>query len=172
MRLPEGQALVTHEGIGKFGDGDAGRVGVATHVPGVDRTGRQEGGEQIEHPPAAPECAVACLLHFAFAVVHVGEGGVVHRVHHHVAAPTGDRRQVAHMLDRNRIALLRHDRADLDQRVGHVELADLEAGPEGQILDDAAQVQEYQLDRGIEAGDVIHRGDTAIGIHQRALEPQ
>ena len=100
------------------------------HPVGVDRTGRQDRRQQVEHPPAAVEGGIARLLHLALAVVHVGEGRVVHRVDDHVAAPDRDAGQVAHVFDRHRVALLRHDRGDLHQAVRHIELADLEGGPE------------------------------------------
>ncbi len=76
------------------------------------------------------------------------------------------------MLDRHGIALLRHDRGDLHESIGHVELADLEGGPDLQILDQAAEMQEDELDRAIGRGQVVDRGDAAIGVLQRGRKAE
>ena len=53
-----------------------------------------------------------------------------------------------------------------------MQLADLEGGPLRHVLRDASQVQEYQLDRGVETGHVIHGGDAAVGVQLRFFEPE
>ena len=96
---------------------------------------------------ARVERLVAGDLHLAFGIVHVGERRVVDGRQHRLAARRTQRGHQPQMLNRHGVALLRHDRADLDERVGHVQVADLEPGPGVEVLHEAAGVDEQELQR-------------------------
>ena len=183
VRLAERDRLRAHQGIGKLGEGNPGFVDVATHFGAVDGHRRQQSAEQRHQPVAGVERLVAGNLHFALGIVHVGERRVVHRRQHRFAARRAQRSHQTQMLHRYGVALLRHDRADLDESVGHMQVSDLEPGPCIQVLDEPPRVNEQQLDRGVYAGGVVGGGDAAVGIllhvgeaqqfgHALAVEPE
>ena len=129
------------------------------------------------------ERVVAGDLDFAFGIVHVGERRVVHGGQHRFAAGGAQRGHQAQMLDGHRIALLRHDRAHLDEGVGHVQVADLEPRPGVQVLHESPGVEEDELDRRVHARGVVGGGDAAVGVllhvgksqqlgHALAIEPE
>jgi hypothetical protein len=83
-----------------------------------------------------------------------------------------ERRDQPHVLDRHGVALLRHDRADLHEAVGHVQVAGLETGPLVEVLHEAADVDEHHLHRRIDAGDVVARRDAAVAVLLHAREAE
>ena len=76
------------------------------------------------------------------------------------------------MLDRHRVALLRHDRADLHEPIGHVELPGFEFRAVIEQLHEPADIDEQQLDGPVDGRRVVDRGNAAIAVQQRRLEPQ
>ena len=122
-------------------------------------------------------------LHFAFGIVHVGERRVVHCSEHRFAARGAKRGHQSQVLDRHGIALLRHDRAHLDESVGDGEMSDLESRPRVQVLDETPGVDEEKLERRVHAGCIVGGGDASVGIllrigkaqelgHPLAVEPE
>ena len=183
VRLAERDRLRAHQGIGKLGQRNAGFVDMPAHFGAVDLDRREQSAQQRHQPMRRVERLVAGDLHFALGIVHVGERRVVHGRQHRFAARRAQRRHQPQMLHRYGIALLRHDRADLDESVGHVQVSDLESGPGIEVLHEPPGVDEQQLERRVDAGGVIGGGDAAIGIllhfgkpqqlgHARAVEPE
>ena len=122
------------------------------------------------------ERLVALGMNLVLVVVHIGEGRIVERGQDRVALSRAERSHEPQMLDRNGIALLRHDRTDLHVTVRKPQLPDLEGGPERHVLCNTAEIERHDLQRRIGAGRVVARGDAAIGIQQdvrrsRAVPP-
>ncbi len=183
VRLAERDRLRAHQRIGKLGQRNAGFVDMAAHLDAVDPDHREQSAQQRHHSVGRVERLVAGDLHFALGIVHVGEGRVVHGHQHRFAARRAQRSHQAQMLHRYGVALLRHDRAYLDESVGNVQVPDLESGPGIEVLHEPPGVDEQQLERRVDAGGVIGGGDAAVGIllhfgkaqqvgHARAVEPE
>src|SRR4030095_12912225 len=113
MCTAERKTLATHQRVGELGQGDAGAADVLVYAPAIDDERGQQCRQEIEHPVAPRECLITRLLRLALAVVHVGEGCVVHDVADDAGARHRLRAEMAQVLDRHRVAFLRHDRRDL-----------------------------------------------------------
>ena len=144
VRLAERDRLRAHERIGELGQRDPGFVDMAAHLGTVDLDRREQSAEQRHEAMTRVERIVAGDLHFALGIVHVGEGRVVHGSQHRFAARRAQRCHQTQMLHRHGVALLRHDRAYLDERVGHVQVSDLESGPGIEVLHEPPGVDEQR----------------------------
>jgi hypothetical protein len=172
VRLAERDCLGAHERVGKLRQRDAGFVDMAAHFGAVDRRRVDQAAQKRHEALRGVERIVAGDLHFAFGVVHVGERRVVNGGEHGLAARGAERGDESQVLDRHRIALLRHDRAHLDEGVRHVQVADLEARPGVQVLHEAPCVKEHELQRTVDAGRIVGRRDRAVGVFLRIGKAQ
>ena len=81
----------------------------------------------------------------------------------------GDR---ARVLERDRIALLRHDAARLDEAVGKAQIADLRRAPQQQVLHDTSEAGEQHSRRRHALQQVVDGRDAAVGVAGRAVEAE
>ena len=78
----------------------------------------------------------------------------------------------ARVLERDGVALLRHDAARLHEAVGEPQVAELHRAPEQQVLDDAAKPGEQHRRRRHALEQVVDGGDAAVGVAGRAVESE
>ena len=88
------------------------------------------------------------------------------------ACPTRLAADRARVLERNRVALLRHDAAALHEAVRQAQVAELHRAPEQQVLDDAAEADEQNGGRADALEQVIDRRDAAVGVAGHAVEAE
>ena len=73
----------------------------------------------------------------------------------------------AGVLERDGVALLRHDAAALDELVGEPQVSELARAPEQQILNDPSEPGEQDRCRRHALEQVVNRRDAAVGIAGR-----
>ena len=88
------------------------------------------------------------------------------------AWPSALLRDRARVLERHRVALLRHDAARLHEAVRQPQVAELRRAPEQQILDDAAEPDQQHAGRRRALEQVVDGRDAAVGVAGRPGEPE
>ena len=78
-------------------------------------------------------------LQVVLGIDDVAEGRVVGRDQDGLRLSDGQAGQAARVLERDRVALLRHDAARLDEAVGEAQVADFGCAPEQQVLHDSSE---------------------------------
>ena len=78
----------------------------------------------------------------------------------------------ARVLERDRVALLRHDAAALHEAVAEAHVAELRGAPEQQVLHEAAVADEQHRRRRRALEQVVDRGDAAVGVAGRPAEAE
>ena len=78
----------------------------------------------------------------------------------------------ARVLERHRVALLRHDAAALHEAVAEAQVAELHRAPQQQVLDDPAEADDQRAGRRHALEQVVDGRDAAVGVAGRAAEAE
>jgi hypothetical protein len=172
VRRAEAQALPAHQRIGEFGHGQKIRARAlgqtsAIHVRGSDRP-----GQQTRRPQRVGEHREHQRLQIVLAIVDVAKRSVV-RAHQHrlrfAQSPAGENPR---MLQRHRIALLRHDAGALHVTIAQPQKSELARRPQQQVLRELSQVHHRYRHRRSCFRQVINGGDRTVGVFRQTLESQ
>ena len=111
-------------------------------------------------------------LQVVFGVDDVAERRVVDGGGDRLRLADGLAANRARVLQRHRVALLRHDAAALHEAVAQPQVAELHRAPEQQVLDDAAEADEQDAGRRHALEQVVDGGNAAVGVAGRAAEAE
>src|ERR1700681_872796 len=131
------------------------------------------GHQACEEPESAVGIGKCCehqRLQVVFTVNHIAKRRVVQAIKDTLGLRKGLARQDPGMLERNRIALLRHNTAGLYVAVGKPQKSELCRAPAKQFLYQPAEVRHRDGDGGRTLGEIINRSNGAVGITLQSLE--
>ena len=172
VRFAEAQARIAYQGIGEFGHGHEVRAGSSRQALAVYLRRSQQPSQQTQRARRVGKHGEHQRLKIVFAVVDVAERGVVRAGENGLRFSQRAAGQDAGVLERHRIAFLRHDAGRLDVRVGEAHKAKFPRGPQQQILHQLSGVDHGDGDGGGGFGEVIDGRDRTVGVLGQAVEAE
>ena len=164
--------MVSRQRVGELGHRNPALLGPLGEPGAVELRRRHRRGDEPHRPVRVLEHRGHERLQIVFGVDDVAERGVVDAQHDRRCLAkrlAGDR---ARVLERDRVALLRHDAAALHEPVRQPQVAEFARAPEQQILDDAAKPGQQNRRRGHALDQVVDRRDAAVGVAGRRVESE
>ena len=110
-------------------------------------------------------------LQVVLGVDDVAERCIVHRGHDRLGLAKRLARDRARVLERDRVAFLRHDAAALHEPFTEAKIVELRSRPLQQVLDEAAQAHEQHASGRHTFEQVVDRGNAAVGVAGRTSKP-
>src|SRR4051812_31895999 len=172
MSQAEAQSFGAHQGVGQFRNSEESFTCATRHVFPIYLAVAHYTCEQSQCPACVLEGREDEWLQIIFAVYNVPEWRVMRAGEHCLSLRECFARQNPRVLQRYRISLLRHDAGGLHERIRQPQKVKLGRTPLQEILHQLAEVNHADGDRGSRLGDIIHRGDGAVGIGLQSLEAQ
>jgi hypothetical protein len=111
-------------------------------------------------------------LEVVLRVHDVPERGVVEHGEGRVGIPHRSGEEGPHVLQRDRVALLGHYGADLHVGVGHPDGPVLLRGPEEQVVHEAPQPEERELEGGRRFAEVVGAAYGVVGVFDETVESE
>src|SRR5262245_39094332 len=125
MGSPERQAVIAYQSVGQLGQCGPAVAGTPFEAYRVELGGRHRGGDQFDRPRRVAEHRKHERLQVILRVDDVAEGRVVDSRTDRLRLTKRLAADGARVLDRDRIALLRHDAAALHEPVTESDVAEL-----------------------------------------------
>ena len=140
--ISERQAVVAHERVSELGDRHPAFARARRHPLDVELGSRHGDRDQADAARGIGEDRGHERLQIVLGIDNVAERRVVGDQRQAIRLRERFRQQRARVLQRDRIALLRHDAADLHEIVRQPQVADLARAPQQHVLDEPADADE------------------------------
>ena len=168
----ERQVVLARQRVREFGQRDPVLAGAHGHQLAVEVGPAHRRRDEARGPVRVAEGRVDERLQVVLGVHDVAERRVVDGHHRPRRLADGLARQRARVLQRDRVALLRHDAAALHETVRQPQVLELQRAPEQQVLDHAAEPHQHHGRGGQRLQRVVDRGDAAVGVPRRPAEAE
>src|ERR1700735_3662110 len=154
----------------ELGDGKKVSTGGSGHGSGVEIPFRKNTAQKPDASISIFKCGVNKRLQIVLRVVHVRKRRVVDAAKNALGLIERPASENPDVFKRDRVALLRHDAADLDISVGETEIVELGSAPKKKVLRKTSEVDHANRENRAALREVIDCSDRSVGVDLESFE--